>query len=282
MESKKVSVKFFLNKKLKGDLFKGVMYYPIYARIIFLENNTNIRVNKRSGGPSMMNEAAFNEFELMMYSGNYPRELLYTRPENHILGKEILIEKAILFEYEKVQDRFNFKEFTRKYKIWEKDLYFSMLEAFIIKAKELAYERAKDIDSYNSIDFDQIVYSDSELNKWKGVVGESIDTKLIDLGASLVSVTYFNQYLYREVLKFSVLFSYYPNERSTVFSWLHGTDKIDFNSFVNNSAKKFKPDNIVKETYLSKSFIELFPLEPSKLAVYEEKIDSIIKSLNIN
>lgn len=242
IDSKKVSIKIYLNKKLKGEEFKGITYYPVYARINFLGNNTSVRVSTRAGRPVMLNEEQFEEIEDIMYSGKYPRWLLHRSGiQLHILNREELMEKSILFEYSKQQDRFSFKVFTQKYRRWEKDIYSLIYDKFIdiIKSETLALTESW--NDFNDIALEHITYSESEFNKWKHVLKEGqISAKAKQVGSSLIAMEYFNRCLFQVKMSIRDNLNYIPTERSTVFSWENGDDKDDFIGFVVESIERLE------------------------------------------
>lgn len=280
METKKVSVRFFLNTKLKGENFKGVMFYPLYARINFLETNTSIRVNHRSGNPIMIDEAEFKELLDFVEFGKYPVEILYKTGARHVLNRKELIEKSVLWEYSKMQDRFDFKMFTKKFKRWEQDISHVMQDAFSAKAKKNAFDSIKKLETFQSIDFEQIMHSDIAFKSWIDALGgiKKIDNDLREFAECVHALLYFNRYLFNVKLRYEPSLSYYPTERSTVFSWENGADKNDFVEYTHKAIQ-----NLDSYTYwLTKPFAEAFPPNEKRLDTYVKIIDSVIKSIEIS
>ncbi|AEE51901.1 hypothetical protein [Haliscomenobacter hydrossis] len=287
IDSKKVSIKIYLNKKLKGEEFKGITYYPVYARINFLGNNTSVRVSTRSGRPIMLNEEQFEEIEDVMYSGKYPRWLLHKGGiQLHILNREELMEKSILFEYSKQQDRFSFKVFTQKYRRWEKDIYSLLYDRFIDVVKSETVKLTESWNDFNEIALEHITYSESEFNKWKHVLKEGqISDRAKKVGSSLIAIEYFNRCLFQIKKSVRDNLNYIPTERSTIFSWENGEDRDDFIGFVLESIERLEAVGAISnkiaafkyESPFCDGFREFFSFTTNELESIRSLVDEEIK-----
>lgn len=278
VEEKKVSVRFHIDKRVKGEKFKGDTYYPVYARINFQSNNTNIKVLDRFGQGIFVTETNMDAFKEFHESGSENMQaFLWGDGSINLLDKEQLYIKALQFEYERQNEKFNFKDFTVQLKKYEKDVYHLLYSAFFIELKRFTESRTDDINYIKRLNLGEISNVIAKLDEWKvkTELKEMLPQTLKLLGEATISYLFYNRKTFEAKLISKKYGMRRPSERGTVFAWLHGDDRVLFiEEFQDNFMEKCLQGH-PRKFYL-KEFIELFITTEENKDLYPQIIDGLV------
>lgn len=271
---KKITVKYFLNKKIKPRVYGDTRHYPVYMKVIFDRKSTEIKMISVVEKPLWIDEAGFKTYIIDKKEG------LRMPPIPH---KEIILIKAIRREYDKVGDSFEFKPFVSKFRIYEKYFYPILGEVIIHQLKYILEGKI----GYADFGF---IFSSSHItnvfaNYLELYVSGKIKAQLSD-HIKMLLTCYVLMYKYTEE------FRYPPGKNSlsslplghtygSIYGWRFEDHSIDFKEFVkkvisNHSFIDFFSTNGVDRT------LSYFEVEPKKedlhlyVALFDEMTDKLL------
>ena len=263
-EERKITIKPFLDDRVKGITFAGKVFYPLYLRVNFLNKGTMIKVLNREEESYFVDVESFNKINEKQGLNEG-----FGTPGRTLMIKSTLVATAVKLEHELKQDRFDFKSFTRKLKIWERPLFNVLKAHFIDLLHQKALGTITDINEFNALNFDWSIRNEQQTKLLFELIEIDDDLKLA--GQTLVAY-----HLYENlILKRVVDFKYAAFETGSVLHWLTNQDRGEF-----VISKKEVSSKAAKEKgHFSPSFLTYFTPVKEKYFEYQKYIDNIIKDL---
>ncbi len=256
-KEKKITIKYFLNKKVKARVYGEHHHYALYMRIIFDRKSTEVKVLDILERPIWISEDTFSTYVI-----NKERALSMRMPP--IPDKEIILERAIREEYKQKGDEFNFKPLISKFRIYEKYLYVLFEQSLI---QTLKYN-LEGLIGY--ADFGYIFSSPHVSNVYANYCELYVKEKVkIPLSESLQKVLACYVFLYNYTNKHenrfppentSVGIFPTPHILGSVYAWQFDGDSTGFKQYVEDAIKRYgfrtDTDGGIRTT------IRVFEIEP--------------------
>ncbi len=280
VDERTVSITFFLNKRMKPSVHNNEDWYPIYARLHFSGNNTKLKVFDRRNRGVYATEKVFDDLLFFYQKKDFDTSHLEYGPGIVLLENEELIVKTVEYEWDKKKDDFNFKDYTKKLRIWQRDLQ-NVLSGFLLDEISRISQKKLDFNTYRRFEADSILGNDSDFIEWKSLIKN--EEALVGLREiAEISIAYFQfieNLFYQREYRARDLFRK-ATYRGTVFSWIEGIDRNEFVSYI----KKMPNSDLNKygnaaSKYFCKSFMEYFRVKSSSAEVYARGIQQYIEKI---
>lgn len=268
-ENKKVTVKFIMDDRIKGIDFHGKMHYPVYARVTFLRKNTMIKVVDKENNTLYLPKEAFQNIN----ANNFIQRNLPVEINALLVYKSFFISSAIELEFFHKKEKFDFKEFTKKLKILEKNTIYFLYERFLEEANQVSLKLIDDYYFCSKLDVQMIFRNDKSTFEWIGKIGKDrISSEyLFLLGKSLVALSLF-EYNYGHLKARNS-----PSATSiigNIYSWVHTRE------YSNKFLESRKAINTSKtDQFFSKIMLEIFTPDPGEYEDYQKCISTEIKNV---
>lgn len=261
------TIKFFVDKKrMAAEKFKNEEFYPLYMRITFLRRGTMLKVLDRSSQTIFLTSDTLEKIKLNWSKGlsNY----LY----RYLLEKTGLVISIVQQEYQISKERFDFKEFTRKFKVLEKYIFPLLYEHFLESVKRITEERVDDFALFNDIDFNLIARNERETYRWIKLVTdhEDLPEHLLLLGQTMIA------YHFYECLTNMQTIGGFRVHNGTIYHWLYS---FDLRGFEEKKREANEKALLIKDesAFFSKKMTEIFAPDIEKYTDYQEIISKLIR-----
>ncbi|WP_367392768.1 hypothetical protein [Lewinella sp. LCG006] len=277
VNEKKVSIKYFLNNRIKGEEYNGEIYHPLYARINFLGNNTKIRVSDRYDKLLFITEKDFGKIEPYLDSDPIEKGFLkHGKGGLDILNHELIIKKAIKRQYKIDGENFSFPVFTENLKFWQKDIYSYLKKELLEYLKEFSSSNLE-LNKYNSINFQELITTDAEFVKWQNLTAHQSLPKWLEINikATISYLAFKTQMLYWHNAKAYNSVGE-PTVKGTVFSWLFEDEKDQFSKELQGNLLPLETNYTSSVSrHLSSEFVKQFAPLKSEAELYVRELVNI-------
>lgn len=268
-ELRKITIKPFIEERVKGITHAGKVFYPLYLRVTYLNKGTMIKVLDKEGNNYYIEKDTFE-----VWDKSEKRKGLYTQLESLdriIKAKALLFTQVIKLEYIEEKDRFDFKRFTKKIRAWEKSLFYLLYNNFIDQLRNKALDQITNLVEFNKFDFNWVIRNENQTRRLFELINIE-DKELLLLGRSLLAYHYFEKKFIEYVIhsQFTIL------EKGNVFYWFHGGDRASF--LDSRDELDFGQDN--GDGFFSAAFMEAFRPIKNEYPEYQNHIDKEINFIN--
>ena len=264
-EGKKIpTIKFFVDTtRITGEEYRGESFYPLYMRITFLRRGTMLKVLNEEGKNLFLTSGDIEKWNKNTNSYLY----------SYMTGKSLMVVDLIDKEYSIYKERFNFREFTKKFKVLEKHLFYIFNQLLIDKMKELTISRIKEFYLFNEIKFALVLRNQRETTKWLRLVTEkeSLPDDFILFAKTMIAYHYYECWVNQKSVETwgSKIGS------GTIYHWLFS---IDRHTFVTSASEAISDSyqQVDESAFFSKKALEVFNPLSEEYADYQGLINKVI------
>lgn len=255
----KITIKLFLQDKLKPELKEGKEYYPVYARITFLRRGTHLPMLNFAGRQIMFSRTNFSYFIDDFEKSGMNITEWWNGPAGDLISKEIILRKTIERAYEKDKEDIDFSQIVKSFRINEQSIHVAVHS----KAKEISSKLLGSVEhpvAPNTLSDDVKVFMEMVIAVYSflGYKGNQEMWKNKEFGYGRIP----------------------PSTSGTFYSWFFERWKEDFRQYLKDEVGNTLEFNSRANFWgLAWEFIKMFPVKKESIENYLRFLEQLISEV---
>lgn len=272
----KITVKFFLQERVKPFEHKGNEYFPVYAMVIFRTKNTQFILHDFDGRQILATKDLFSAFNLDYEKLGVQARQWWYNPWLTLLSKALILEKTVSICSKNLGSNFSLKSVSQAFRAFEQNTSLKAYEWACSHWTEFT-RNSLEVNDFLKYEWDDIHFSAAKMDIWKGLTSSAKrmnDDQKIAIEA-FVAIASFDSFLRQKRTETKETRGIEPpSTEGSILSWVIGNEKHEFRNHIERG-----PDieAFANSWGMNWSFIHVFMPKRELIDRYIYEIDGIVQ-----